>query len=266
MQPALPSTVSSRSAEVEPLPEGEAHVWLANPDGIHEPDQLERWLALLAPDERERHQRLRREQSRREFLVAHVLARVTLSQYAPVPPEVWSFSTGEHGRPELSGPDRAAWLRFNLTHTRGMVACAVTRELDIGVDVESATRRVRHRDLVERFFGEDEVRAFRALAPEGQAARFLELWTLKEACLKARGRGISIPLRGFQFRLSEADPPRISFDPARVCDDASSWQLALYHPSRTHTLALAIRRPNRGDLVIRLFDDEHSSELLRNAG
>jgi 4'-phosphopantetheinyl transferase len=251
---------------VEPLPEGEAHVWLANPDEIHEPDQLERCLALLAPDERERHQRLRREQSRREFLIAHALARVTLSRYAPVPPEAWSFSTGEHGRPEPSGPARATRLRFNLSHTRGMVACAVIRELDVGVDVESTTRRVRHRDLAERFFGKDEVRAFRALAPERQAARFLELWTLKEAYLKARGRGISISLRGFQFRLSDADPPRISFDPARVCDDASSWQLALYYPNRSHTLALAIRRPDRRDLVIRLFDGGRSSELLRNAG
>jgi 4'-phosphopantetheinyl transferase len=251
---------------VEPLPEGEAHVWLANPDEIHQPDQLERCLALLDPDERERHRRLRREPSRREFLVAHALARVTLSHYVPVPPEAWCFSSGEHGRPELSGPARAAWLRFNLTHTRGMVAFAVARELDIGVDVESATRRVRHRALVERFFGEDEVRAFRALAPERQAARFLELWTLKEAYLKARGRGISIPLRGFQLRLSDADSPRISFDPARVCDDASNWQLALYHPNRTHTLALAIRRPDRRDLVIRLFDHDRSSELLGNAG
>jgi 4'-phosphopantetheinyl transferase len=239
---------------VDLLPEAEAHVWLANPDRIHEPVQLERCLALLAPDERERHGRLRREEARREFLVAHALARVTLSRYAPVPPEAWSFSVGEHGRPELSGPDQAARLRFNLSHTRGMVACAVIRELDIGVDVESAARRVRHRELAERFFGEDEVRALRALAPESQLGRFLELWTLKEAYLKARGRGISIPLRGFQFRLSDSGPPRIRFDPARVRDEAASWQLALYHPKRSHTLALAIHRPDLRDVAIRLFE------------
>jgi 4'-phosphopantetheinyl transferase len=239
---------------VELLPEAEAHVWLANPDGIHEPAQRERCLALLAPEERERHGRLRREQSRREFLVAHALARVTLSRYAPVPPEAWSFCAGEHGRPELSGPATAVRLRFNLSHTRGMVACAVIRELDIGVDVERVTRRVRHRELAERFFGEDEVRALRALAPESQPGRFLELWTLKEAYLKARGRGISISLRGFQFQLSETVPPRIRFDPARLRDDAASWQLALYHPKRSHALAVAIHRPDRRDVAIRLFE------------
>ena len=64
-------------------------------------------------------------------------------------------------------------------------------------------RRLRHRDLAERFFGEAEVRALRGLAPEKQAGRFLELWTLKEAYLKASGRGISVPLRGFEFQLSD---------------------------------------------------------------
>jgi 4'-phosphopantetheinyl transferase len=254
MQPTPLSMISSRRAEVESLPEGEAHVWLANPEGIHEPALLERYLALLAPEERERHQRLRRERSRREFLVAHALARVTLSRYAPVPPEAWSFAAGEHGRPELSGPSQAERLRFNLSHTSGMVACAVIRELDIGVDVESAVRRVRHRELAERFFGEDEVRALRTLAPDRQVGRFLELWTLKEAYLKARGRGISVPLRGFQFQLSDSNPPRIRFDAALVRDDPASWQLALHHPTRTHTLALAIRRPDRRNVVIRLFE------------
>jgi len=254
MPPAPPSTICSRRAEVESLPQGEAHVWLANPDEIQEPALLERYFALLVPEERERYQRLRREHSRREFLVAHALARLALSRYAPVRPEAWSFSAGEHGRPEISGPSQARRFRFNLSHTRGMVACAVVRELDIGVDVESAARRVRHRDLAQRFFGEGEVSALRALEPEKQAGRFLELWTLKEAYLKARGRGISVPLRGFQFQLSDGHPPRISFDPPLVSDDAASWQFALDHPTRIHTLALAIRRPDRCEITIRVFE------------
>ena len=241
---------------MELLSEDEAHVWLANPERIHEPALLERYLALLGSQERERHARLRREPSRREFLVAHAFARMTLSRYAPVPPEAWSFSLGEHGRPEISGPSDGRGLRFNLSHTRGMVACAVTRDLDIGVDVENRARRLRHRDLSERFFGEAEVEALRALAPEERARRFLELWTLKEAYLKARGLGISIPLRGFQFQLSDSAPPRIRFDPALLCDDPESWQFALHRPTQTHTLALAICRPDRRERTVRFFESE----------
>jgi 4'-phosphopantetheinyl transferase len=238
---------------VEVLPEGEAHVWLLNPEGIREPALLERYLALLGPRERERHQRLRRERSRREFLVAHALARATLSRYAPVPPDAWAFSLGEHGRPEISGPAHKERLRFNLSHASGMVACAVIRELDIGVDVESSARRLRHRDLAQRFFGEAEVAALEALPPEQRRQRFLEIWTLKEAYLKARGCGISIPLRSFQFQLSNCEPPRIRFDTAAVGDDAASWQFALHRPTRTHTLAVAICRGDRGDIAIRLL-------------
>jgi len=266
MQPAPPSTISSRRAEVDLLSENEAHVWLANPEEIQEPALLERYLALLGPQERERHQRLRREQSQREFLVAHALARLTLSRYAPVPPEAWSFCFGEHGRPEIGLPSDARWLHFNLSHTRGMVVCAVVRELEIGVDVENAARRLRHRDLAERFFGGAEVEALRALALEERAGRFLELWTLKEAYLKARGLGISIPLRSFQLQLSDSDPPRISFDPAVVRDDAASWQFALHHPSRSHTLALAIRRPDRRKVAIRYFEGVPGEVLMNDPG
>lgn len=253
-RPALLSTISSRRAEVEALPEGEAHVWLAKPEGMDDPAALQHYLALLGPEERERLQRLRREHSRREFLVAHALARVTLSRYAPVPPEAWSFRSGEHGRPEIAGPAESGGLRFNLSHTRGVVACAVIRELDIGVDVENAARRVRHHDLAERFFGEAEIEALRAVAPEKRKGRFLEVWTLKEAYLKAGGRGISIPLRSFQFHLSDSDPPGISFDPAVLRDDPASWQFSLHHPTPDHTLALAIRRPDRRNKAVRFFD------------
>lgn len=251
---------------MEPLSDDEAHVWLANPEEGREPWLLERYLALLGPRERERHQRLRRERLRLEFLVAHALTRLTLSRYAPVSPEAWSFSLGEHGRPEIEGPSDARRLRFNLSHTRGMVVCAVVRELDIGVDVESAERRLRHRELAERFFGEGEVNALRTLPPGTRAGRFLELWTLKEAYLKARGSGISIPLRSFQLQVSDSEAPRISFDPAVVRDDAASWQFALHHPSRTHTLALAIRRPDRRKMAIRFFEGVPGEALMNDPG
>jgi 4'-phosphopantetheinyl transferase len=239
---------------VEALPEGEAHLWVADPDGLRDSSSYQRYLAVLGPKERERHRRLLREHSRREFLLAHALARLTLSRYAPVPPEAWSFSRGEYGRPEIAGPSEGVGLRFNLSHTRGSVVCAVIRDLDIGVDVESTARLVRHQDLAERFFSGAEIDALRAAAPEKRARRFLEIWTLKEAYLKAVGRGISVPLRSFELHLSDSEPPRISFDSAVLRDDPASWQLSLHHPTPVHILALAIRRGDRGSQAVRIFD------------
>jgi 4'-phosphopantetheinyl transferase len=236
------------------LSEDEAHVWIADPDWMREPELSERCLSLLGRGERERFERLRPEGPRRQFLAAHALKRLTLSRYASVEPRAWSFVAGAHGRPEIDRPSVGPPLRFNLTHTRGMVACAVIRELEIGIDVESPARRVRHREVAERFFGENEVKALLALAPERQLARFLDLWTLKEAYLKAAGRGISIPLSSFQFRISGEESPRIQFDPELLSDDPASWQFSLHHPGHGHTLALAIRRPDRLRVGIRLFE------------
>lgn len=240
---------------MEPLAEFEAHVWLARPDEIADPHLLGRYLALLDPEERRRHRRLRGEPARREFLVAHALARLALSRYAAVAPREWIFATGEHGRPEISGPEGAPPLRFNLSHTRGLVACAVTREAQIGVDVESGARRGRLLKVAERFFGESELRALRALAPEQQKRRFLEYWTLKEAYLKARGSGISLPLRGFQFEIHEGRREiRVAFDPELVRDEPERWQFSLQHPTDSHTLAVAIHRPGGRDFAVRIFE------------
>jgi 4'-phosphopantetheinyl transferase len=136
------------------------------------------------------------------------------------------------------------------------VACAVIRERDIGIDVENAMRRGRHLKVAERFFGDAELRVIRALAPDRQQRRFLEFWTLKEAYLKARGSGISLPLRGLQFEIGEGPSPRIriGFDPALVRDDPAGWQFSLHHPTEIHTLAVAIRRREGRDRVIRLFE------------
>ena len=144
-------------------------------------------------------------------------------------------------------------MRFNLSHTRGMVACAVIRELEIGVDVESATRRLQHRDLAERFFGEDELRALRAMAPESKPCGSSSSGPSRSYLQGRRPRDLD-PAPRLPVPDLVAGPPRLRFDPARVPDDAASWQFALHHPRHSHMLAVAIRRPDRRELGIRLFE------------
>ena len=70
------------------------------------------------------------------FLATRVLVRQVLSRYESVAPDAWTFVANAHGRPEIAGPKSE--LRFNLSNTPGLVVCAVTREVDVGVDVEIA--------------------------------------------------------------------------------------------------------------------------------
>jgi 4'-phosphopantetheinyl transferase len=227
----------------------EVHVWYLDPDA---PD-AERLRAahwdVLSADEREAYNRLRVEGSRQQYLVSHALLRAVLSRYAAVAPRDWLFAKNAHGRPEIAAPPGAVPLRFNLSHTRGLVACGVTLRRDIGVDVEHVHERPRHLALARRFFAAAEADALAAWPAAGRDTRFLEYWTLKESYIKARGLGLSLPLRRFAFELRPDSPVHVSFD-RELRDDPQQWQFALLRPTEHHVLAVAAKREDAAVLTI----------------
>ncbi|HXJ36899.1 MAG TPA: 4-phosphopantetheinyl transferase, partial [Candidatus Eisenbacteria bacterium] len=75
------------------------HVWTTVPEELGDPALLERYVALLTPDERVRHARFRLPATRRQHLVARALVRTVLSRYAAVEPGAWRFVANAHGRP-----------------------------------------------------------------------------------------------------------------------------------------------------------------------
>ena len=100
-----------------------------------------------------------------------------------------------HGRPELDGAHRNA-LRFNWSHSGGRALVAIARSVQPGIDLEYRLRR-NARDvlaLAQRFFAPQEALALAALPTEQQGVAFLRLWTIKEAVLKAEGRGLAYGL------------------------------------------------------------------------
>jgi len=169
-------------------------------------------------------------------VAAHALLRMTLSRFADVAPGGWHFRTGHHGRPEIAAP--ASRLRFSLSHTRGLAACAVMLDRDIGFDVEDASSGERI-EVAERFFSPREVRELHATPIVGRAERFLEYWTLKEAYLKARGLGLSVPLDQFSLYKEAEGAWRVAFDPA-LADDAARWHLHSWRLDGGYRAALAI--------------------------
>jgi 4'-phosphopantetheinyl transferase len=234
----------------EPPPTDEVHVDVVDPGDTRLAARCEGYAALLAPDERARMARLVFERDRRRFLITRALVRTLLSRYASVPPADWEFVTTEYGRPEIvktraGVPD----LRFNVSHTEGLIACAVTVGREVGVDVEHVGRHVSY-DVAGRFFTPREVASLRA-RPEAERARvFFDYWTLKEAYIKARGLGLALPLGDFAFTLAPPAAPSIGFEPA-IDDDPTSWQFVQAWVTPAHRLGLAVRR--RGaDLPVRI--------------
>jgi 4'-phosphopantetheinyl transferase len=226
----------------------DVHVWLAVPEQIRDAPLLARYLALLSDDERERAARFRFDEHRHQFCVAHALVRTALSRYARVEPGAWRFSVGERGRPEIVAAPGVPPLRFNLSHAGGLVACAVALARDVGVDVEDATRRADIDAIARRYFSPSE-RSDLARPGSGRD-RFFELWTLKEAYLKARGIGIAAGLEKISFALDAGAPIRIRLDPGFDDDDPASWQFALHRPTARHVLSVAVRRCGEPELSI----------------
>lgn len=208
-------------------------------------DLQQRYAHWLNDEERARCERLKIDRVRFEYVMTRVLARHALSTVEPaVDPAAWTFERNEHGKPEVVGPVGRATLRFNLSNTHGLVACAITRDVDVGIDIESRERDSDALAIADRYFSESEVIALRALPEHEQVRRFFEYWTLKEAYIKARGMGLAIPLGQFSFLLDGRSDQGIgiAFD-ERLQDNPAMWSFALHSVSAQHQLALALHRP-----------------------
>jgi len=125
-------------------------IWYAPTESITDPALLAAYRQLMSADERLREKRFRFEKDRNTYVVTRALIRTVLSRYSSTDPCDWPFEENRYGRPELSRKSNAPLIRFNLSHTSGVVACIVALERDVGIDVEDITRRTETIELADR--------------------------------------------------------------------------------------------------------------------
>jgi 4'-phosphopantetheinyl transferase len=200
-------------------------------------DRLARALARMSPAERQRYERFRHDRDRWMFGLGREMARSIVGDALGVPPESWIWREGPHGRPEIAAPDSD--VHFNLSHSAGVVVCALARGRAIGVDIEDLSRRAPDPAIVTRYCSPAEAEDVCAQGDHWRD-RFLTYWTLKEAYLKARGLGIALPLADISFTLGE--PPghtRIGFRESLTGTD-DRWAFHLAHIEPHHIAAVAV--------------------------
>jgi len=204
---------------------------------------LPRWRAMLDRDETARADRFHFAEDRNTFIAAHALVRAMLSEVTGLPTATWHYIIGPFGKPAIAPGCCDEGLHFNISHTRGLAACAVTREDELGLDVEASDNPTAL-DIASRYFAADEVRAILDAKPEERRCLFFRFWTLKEAFIKATGEGLSRPLDSFAFSL---DPIRVAFHtrPTTVMrgNDPTDWQFVECSPRPHRQVALALCRP-----------------------
>ena len=228
------------------LAANDIHLYLASPDDITDPGLLAQYEALLSDDEKSRLNNFHYEHHRHLYLITRALVRTTLSEYVDVKPASWDFGKNRYGKPFISQPSTKWVLKFNISHTKGLVICAITRDFEIGVDIEDRQRSTRSAfSSLFSYFSAEEIAELEALSSEQQKHRFFEHWTLKEAYIKARGAGFAIPLNQFGFHF-EADRIAEFRTHPDLNDLAQNWQFWQIPYGDCYEIAIALGSNNSG--------------------
>lgn len=237
--------------------DGQIDLWVTRPDEVTDPALLDHYRALMTKEEAARAARFVFERDRHQFLVTRALVRTVLSRYADVDPRDWRFGENHFGKPHVTGPEELP-VMFNVSHTAGLVVCAVAKSDAVGVDVERTDRDAEHLNIAKRFFAEPEWRMLEAVAPNERAKTFFRIWTLKEAYIKAHGSGLSIPLGSFSVMPNAEAPPKLELlDPSLPL--VGAWQFRQFELDGQFLVAVCVNRPEDAALDVRVYDYVPSS-------
>ena len=222
------------------IADDQVDVWLARPPAAS-PDDLTRCLALLSPEERRRIEAFHFERHAREATVSRALVRRMLGTYVDRAAEAFHYRLGPFGRPHV---DPAGEVAFSAANHPDLVACAIARTEEIGIDVEPITRGDEILEVAALVFSAPEIEALAALSLTARRDRAVSLWTCKEAYIKARGLGMTAPLLEIVVDFPANTRPTLRF--LSAIDEPEEWWL---DTRDVHGVRLAVAVRSRGSAV-----------------
>lgn len=214
---------------------GEIHVWSVALR--QEPQAVECALPLLSVEEQAHARDYRAAQLRADAVVVRGVLRALLARYCGMLPAAIPIRTGATGKPLLECESR---VRFNLSHSGGMVAYAITLDEDVGIDIEECRPFADAEAIADRFFALEEAAELRSLPSSQRLGTFYECWVRKEAYVKALGGGLSIPLDSFRVSFGAGRPPAL-LNVAGNPDEAAEWSILAFSPAVGFSGAVACR-------------------------
>jgi 4'-phosphopantetheinyl transferase len=215
----------------------EIHVWRAALDVPT--SRVQGFERTLTPHEQNRAAQFRFSHLRERFIVGRGILRAILGGYLGVAPQLLHFGYTSYGKPFLVQHAIQIPLSFNVTHTEGVALYAVARARAVGIDIEPYRQLPDAAAIAEQYFSPLENRTLRALPATERPLAFLRCWTRKEAYIKARGMGLSLPLDQFSVTLAPGEPARL----LRTDHDSAAverWALHELAPGSSYVAALAV--------------------------
>ncbi|XP_078443987.1 uncharacterized protein LOC144713292 [Wolffia australiana] len=275
----------SRPLSQMPLPSSrEIHWWYVIPDEVQSPLLTNHCLETLSPDEKDKAMRMKEPKLQKGALLSRLLLRTTLARYtnSMASPESLKFLINRFGKPEVQWPCDGSWtpppLHFNVSHTSSLIACAVTTNSPIGIDVIEKHRQLKNNiiSFARRYFAPTELEYLSGISDlEARRQEFLRLWALKEAYVKALGRGFSgAPFKYFAIRFKQrakersTDPDSNAFEliiqPDGKAEELSDdWQLGLFELASSHHAAICLKKAAEDYLTLKIWKVMPSfSEIL----
>ena len=180
---------------------------------------------LLSEKEHARFQRFKPESKKAEFVASRLLLRHILKTYTDCDTTHTEAIPDDMGRPFWFKDGAPLDLFFSLSHTKEMICCAVSRQREIGCDVESLQPRKYEVDLTERVFSKKEQQFYKDLPALSRSEFFYRSWTLKEAFIKAMGQGLRIPLTSLSFTYLAEKETTFKVSPKHLGD---KWTTTAY--------------------------------------
>ncbi|GCE02872.1 4'-phosphopantetheinyl transferase family protein [Dictyobacter aurantiacus] len=215
----------------------EIHVWRVFVDEWLA--SLPQLRAFLSPDEQARAQKFYFERDRNCSIIARGVLRVLLGRYCALDPSMIMLCYNEFGKPDLASNDLSLPLYFNLAHSHTTIVYAFTYINRVGIDVEYMRTNIEYEELAEHYFSPVEKAQLQAMSIEQKMQAFFAGWTRKEAYIKARGKGLSIPLDSFDVTLLPDQDPRL-LDCREDPQSVSHWTLYALPADPHYAGALAL--------------------------
>jgi 4'-phosphopantetheinyl transferase len=219
------------------LQANEVHAWRVALDWPEA--RVSQLYEILDADERARAERFYFRRDRLHFIVCRGVLRIILGRYLNLAPHQITFCYNAYGKPALDEALNGLAVRFNVAHSGGLALIAVTSDREVGVDLERMRPEIADLEIAQRFFSPQEVAVLQAISKDLQRQAFFNCWTRKEAYIKAKGLGLSLPLDQFEVSLIPGEPAALLSNKNNP-DETSRWSLQELMPGADYAAALAI--------------------------
>ncbi|BAY20437.1 4'-phosphopantetheinyl transferase HetI [Calothrix sp. NIES-2100] len=207
----------------------DVHVWRIN---LNQPEaKVQQFATTLSSDESARAQRFYFPEHRQRFIAGRGSLRTILSAYLGLPPQEVQFDYEPRGKPFLASKFADSGITFNLSHSQNLALCAVSKNRQVGIDLEYIRPMSDLESLAQRFFLPREYELVRSLPPAQKSSVFFRYWTCKEAYLKATGEGIA-QLEQIEISLTPTERAKLQTD--------QDWSLLELVPANNYAAAVAV--------------------------